>query len=160
MLRLLIGAMIMAMAAGCAARKRDRYFVQIAEGLTSPTITEGIRVAPRMFSAPALVAACKEIKVVERLEVAPETLELTLGTRYSLNTLTVVAVNAADIAIPATPIVLEVEDTEPPVLQVRSDDPDLDAGRIRAVGAGEFRMRVRTICGTPYVETLIKGRVQ
>ena len=159
MLRLLICAMIVGSAAGCAA-KRERYFVQIAEGLTSPTITEGIRVAPRMFSAPALVDACKEIKIVERLEVAPQTLELAVGTRYSLNTLTVVAVNGADIAVPGLPIVLEVEDTEPPVLQVRSDDPDLNAGRILAVAAGEFRMRVRTMCGTPYAETVVKCRVQ
>jgi len=145
---------------GCAAKTtRDRYFVAIAEGLTSPTISEGIRVAPRMFSAPALVDACQSATSVARLEVAPMTLELMRGNRYSLSSLTVVAVNGADVAVPDQPIVIEVEDTDPPVLQIRSDDPDLNEGRVHAVAAGEFRMRVRTMCGGPYAESVITGRV-
>lgn len=158
MLRASVCVVLITLAAGCAA-KRERYFVQIAEGLTSPTMTEGIRVAPRMFSAPSLVDACRSATVVERLEVAPQTLELSRGTRYSLNSLTVVAVNAGDIAVPGLPIVLEVEDADPPVLQIRSDDPDLNEGRVLAMGTGEFRMRVRTMCGTQYAETVIKGLV-
>ena len=143
---------------GCAAR--DRYFVTVAEGLTSPTITEGIRVAPRMFSAPALVDACRTTTPVDRLEVAPRTLELLRGSRYSLSSLSVVAVNRSDIAVPGLPIVLEVEDRDPPILQLHADDPDLDEGRMLAVGTGEFRVRVRTICGNPYAETVITGVVR
>jgi hypothetical protein len=152
---IILGVLLLA---GCAL-KRDRHFVRIAEGLTSPTISEGIRVAPRMFSAPTLVDVCKSATSVDRLKVSPETLELSRGNRYSLSSLTVIAVNGADITVPGLPIVLEVEDREPPVLQLRSDDPDLNEGRVLAIGTGSFRMRVRTICGEPFVETVIEGRV-
>ena len=142
----------------CAAR--DRYFVQIAEGLTSPTITQGIRVAPRMFSAPALGDVCQKAVVVKRLEVAPGSLELTRGTPYSLNSLSVVAVDRSDVAVPDVPIVLEVEDREPPVVALRSDNSDLNEGRLVGVDAGGFRMRIRTMCGTPYVEKVLEGVVR
>jgi hypothetical protein len=152
------GAAAHVLLAGCGL-KSDRHFVRIAEGLTSPTLAEGIRVAPRMFSAPMLVDVCKSSTAVDRLKASPGTLELSRGSRYSLSSLTVVAVNGADIAVPGLPIVLEVEDREPPVLQLRSDDPDLNQGRVLAIGTGSFRMRVRTMCGDPFTETVIEGRV-
>ncbi len=143
---------------GCASTP-DRYYVQVAEGLTSPSLTEGIRVAPRRFAASQLVEACKDPLVVARLEVAPNPLELREDGRYELSSLSVVAVNAADVAMSPMPIVLEVEERSPPVVQLRSDDPDLNAGRLHVVRAGEFRMRVRTMCGTPHVEVMIRGLV-
>ena len=135
------------------------YFVSIAEGLTSATLTEGIRVAPRQFTASQLVEACKDPRVVDRLEVAPEMLEMREDGRYSLNTLSVVAVNGADVAMAGVPVVVEVEEVNPTVVALRSDDPDLNAGRLHAVRAGYFRMRVRTMCGTPHAERIIQGRV-
>jgi len=135
------------------------YFVQVAEGLSSPTLTEGIRVAPRMFAASQLVEACKDPRVVERLEVAPNPLEMREDGRYALNSLSVVAVNGADVAMAGVPIVLEAEEISPPVVQLRSDDPDLNAGRLHALRAGAFQMRVRTICGTPHAEKVIQGLV-
>jgi hypothetical protein len=143
-----------AVAAGCAP---PRHFVRIAEGLSSPTVTEGIRVAPRMFSAPQLVEACQRAAPVARLRVDPVRLSLSPGNVYQLGSLTVVAVNRADVAVPGVPIVLEAEDATPPVLRLQSDDPDLDQGRVRVIGPGEFRMRIRTTCGTQ-VETIIRGR--
>ena len=158
MLRTRIVVALACLASGCAARG-DRYFVRIAEGLTSPTLGEGIRVAPRMFSVPTLMDACKLVVPVDRLEVEPDTLQLTVGNRYELNTLTVIAVDGRDVAVPAQPIVLEVEETDPPVVQLRSDDPDLNVGRLLAIGTGTFRMRVRTICGRSALEKEIQGRV-
>ena len=143
-------------AAGCTS---SRYYVQIAEGLSSPSVTEGIRVAPRMFSAPQLVEACKNAVPVERLRVEPQELDLAQGNVYALNSLTVVAVNAADIAVPGIPIVLEAEDANPPVLQLRSDDPDLNEGRVRVIGPGRVRMRIRAMCGMPFAETIVEARV-
>ena len=140
---------------GCAS---TRHYVQIAEGLSSPSITEGIRVAPRMFSAPQLVEACRTAVPVARLKVEPSELILTAGNLYQLSSITVVAVDAADIAVPDVPIILEAEDTNPPVLRLRSDDPDLDEGRIRVLGPGKFRMRIRTTCGLPQAETVVEAR--
>lgn len=152
-----VGVMLFALAAqGCVPKV---HFVRIAEGLTSPTITEGIRVAPRMFSAPSLVAACNKAVPVDRLEVEPQTLTLTRGTQYALNTLSVVAVSAADTALEAQPIVLEVEDSRTQILALRSDDLVLNQGQLLAVDVGPFLVRVRTMCGTAYAETVIKGQV-
>lgn len=151
------------LAAGCASRgvpsRSTDYFVTIAEGLTSATLTEGIRVAPRMFSAPQLTEACRDPRVVERLEVAPERLEMAQDGRYSLNSISVVAVNGADLAMAGIPIVLEAEEITPPVILLRSDDPDLNQGRLHAVRVGRFRMRVRTICAGPQVQRIIAALV-
>ena len=156
---MLIRVAAVLLAAGVTGCVSTRHYVQIAEGLSSPSLTEGIRVAPRMFSAPQLVEACRTAVPVSRLKVAPPTLELVQGNLYQLSSITVVAVNAADIAVPGIPIVLEAEDTNPPVLRLRSDDLDLDAGRIRVIGPGRFRMRIRTTCGLPQTETIVEAHV-
>ena len=137
----------------------DLLFVAIAEGLTSATFTEGIRVAPRGFTSSQLVEACRDPRVVDRLEVAPDQLEMRADGRYDLNSISVVAVNGADVAMAGVPIVLEAEEMSPPVVVLRSDDPDLNVGRLRAVRAGYFRMRIRTMCGAPHAERIIQGRV-
>ncbi len=156
---LLVAALGGACASSGVRSRSTNYFVSVAEGLTSATLTEGIRVAPRMFAASQLVEACNTPRGVERLEVAPSRLEMTPDGRYALNTLSVVAVNAAAAAIPDVPIALEAEEITPPVIGLRSDDPDLNAGRLHAVRAGRFRMRIRTLCGGPQVEAIIRGRV-
>jgi hypothetical protein len=45
-------------------------------------------------------------------------------------------------------------------VQLRSDDPDLDAGRLHVVGPGPLRVRVRTICGATNAEMTISGDVE
>ena len=137
----------------------DLFFVSIAEGLTSATFTEGIRVAPRGFTSAQLVEACRDPRVVDRLEVAPDQLEMREDGRYALNSISVVAVNGAEVAIAGVPIVIEAEEVSPAVVVLRSDDPDLNVGRLHAVRAGYFRMRFRTMCGTPHAEKVILGRV-
>jgi hypothetical protein len=156
---MLIRALLVSLAVAASGCATTRHYVQIAEGLSSPSITEGIRVAPRMFSAPQLVEACRTATPVARLKVEPAELILTQGNLYQLSSITVVAVNAADIAVPGIPIVLEAEDSNPPVLRLRSDDLDLDEGRIRVIGSGRFRVRIRTTCGMPQTETIVEARV-
>jgi len=155
--------LVVAVSSACASsgvRSRSTdYFVSIGEGLTSATLTEGIRVAPRMFAATQLTEACKNVRVVDRLEVSPDRLDMTPDGRYALNSLSVVAVNSADQPLAGVPIVLEAEEISPPVIALRSDDPDLSAGTLHAVRAGRFRVRVRTMCGGPQVQRIIKGKV-
>ena len=162
MIRRSVGVLlVLSLSTGCAsrARKTGTYFVSIAEGLTSATIAEGIRVAPRGFTASQLVEACKDPRVVNRLEVAPNPLEMREDGRYSLNSLSVVAINGADVAMVGVPIVLEAQEVDPPIVQLRSDDPDLDVGRLHALRPGSFQMRIRTMCGAPHAERIIVGRV-
>jgi hypothetical protein len=145
--------------AGCAARV-PRAYVRIAEAFTAPSLSEGIRVAPRMFAAPELMRACQYPRTVDRLEVSSRELDLQVGERLPLSTLTIVAVNAADVAMDNVPIVIEAEDFSPPVLQLRSDDPELNQGVLSSLNGGRFRLRIRTLCGIPGAETTIRGRVQ
>jgi hypothetical protein len=154
-----------AFCAGCGSRAPQEsrapqkpYFVPIAEGLTSPTLAENIRVAPRMFSAPELVKVCGDPRTVARLETVAGTLGLQVGERFALSSLRIVAVNAADEAMLAAPIAIEAEDASPPVLQLRSDNPELQKGQLYPLNAGRFRLRIRTLCGTPGAETTIVGR--
>ena len=156
---LLVLTLIIGVATRGVRGRSSGHFVQIAEGLTSATLTEGIRIAPRMFAASQLVEACKDPRLVERLEVAPDRLEMQQDGRYALNSLSVVAVNAAGLAMAGIPIVFEAEEISPPVVQLRSDDPDLNAGRLHAVRAGRFKIRVRTMCGASHAEKVIQARV-
>lgn len=151
--------------AGCGSKTPQEsrapqkpFFVPIAQGLTSQTLAESIRVAPRMFSAPDLVAACRDPRTVARLETATRSLDLQVGERFALGSLRIVAVNAADEAMLAVPIAIEAEDSSPPVLQLRSDNPELLKGQLYPLNAGRFRLRIRTLCGTPGAETMIVGR--
>src|SRR5258705_344118 len=86
MLRPGLGVLLVLALTGVATSlgARSRAFVQIAEGLTSATLTEGIRVAPRMFAASQLVEACKDPRVVARLKVAPDRLEIGRNRRVNL----------------------------------------------------------------------------
>src|SRR5688572_18946529 len=114
---------------GCASRTpqqptapQQRYYVPIAEGLTSLTLAEGIRLAGRMFPAYELMRACRDPRSVARLETATKSLDLQVGERFPLGSLSIVAVNFADAAMPAVPIAIEADDFSPPVLQLRSDN--------------------------------------
>ena len=139
----------------------DRYYVQVGEGITAATLTEGMRVSPRMFTANDLVAACREPKPVARLEAVPSVLDLPVEGRYPLNRISIVAISPQGVAIvPGVPVVLEAQDITPPIVQLRSDDPDLNAGVLHVVRPGTFNLRARTICGVQGIEITIRGNVR
>jgi hypothetical protein len=144
---------------GCALVLPQRHYVQVADAVSSPTLTEGIQVTPRMFTLNELQHACVDSQPVARLQVVPVELELRPNGRYQFNTLAVVAINESNQAVPGIPLMLEVEEAVPPVVEVRSDDPDIDAGLLRATRVGRFRLRIRTLCNLSRVETVIRARV-
>jgi hypothetical protein len=135
------------------------YFVRVAEGLTSPSRDEPMSIAPRMLAASQLVEACQEPRRVARLEAPAPTLDLSVGDRLALSTLRVVAVSAGAVALPGVPVAVEVEERSPPVVRLRSDDPDLNAGRLLIAGSGRFRIRIRTLCANSPAETIITAVV-
>jgi hypothetical protein len=71
----------------------------------------------------------------------------------------VVAVDDADATVPGVPIAIEAQDLFPPVLQVALTDPDVIAGQLAPLNAGDFTLRIHTLCGVPGAETTISGRV-
>jgi hypothetical protein len=134
-------------------------YVRIAEGLSSPTITEAIRVAPRGFAPSQLVQACKNPRSVARFDTPLKTIDLQVGERFALTGLSIVAVSFADVAMEDVPITLEAQEFFPPVLQLRSDDPELNMGVLYSLNTGTARMRIRTLCSGPGVETTIVFRI-
>ncbi len=144
---------------GCALVLPQRHYVQLADAVSSPSLTEGIRVTPRRFTGYELRQACLDSQPVVRLKVAPTQLELRPDGRYLLNTLAIVAINKSEQVVPSIPLMLEVEEVVPPVVSVRSDDPDIDSGLLRASRVGRFRMRIRTMCDLSPVDTVIPGEV-
>jgi hypothetical protein len=143
---------------GCAVALRTHY-LRIAEGLSSPILTEGIRVSPERFSRLELESACRAVRPLARLTSSLRSLDLRVGDSFSLSTLSVVAVDAADGIVPSVPIAIEASDANPPVLALRSDGPDLHQGRLLAVGRGKFQVRVLGLCPTYAREVTVTGRV-
>ncbi len=153
------GVSLLVLATALSVSCARNYYVTVAEGLTSPSMTEAMRVAPRMFSAPDLAGACQSPRRVARLEAPARSVDLSVGDQLALSTLRVVAVGEAGRALSDVPVVIEAEDLDPALVQLRSDDPDLNQGRLRTVDSGTFRMRVRTLCTTTPAELIITGRV-
>ncbi|MBI2187994.1 MAG: hypothetical protein HYU37_12895 [Acidobacteria bacterium] len=153
-------ACVTSLLTACASRRRpDPYYVLVAEGLSAPTLTEPMRVIPRGFNIFQRTEACATLRPVARLETPFRTLGFRVGERFPLSALNVVAVNAADIAVRDVPLAIEAEEVSPPVVQLRSNDPDVAQGRLIPVAKGRFRIRVRTICAPQPVETVLTARV-
>jgi hypothetical protein len=150
--------LVLACAAASTTCAKGSY-VRVAEGFTSPSLTEAMQVAPRMFGAPDLTRACQSPRRVARLDAPARTLELRVGERLALNTLRVVAVGEAGAALTDVPVVIEVEELNRPLVQLRSDDADLNAGRLLSVGSGTVRMRVRTLCTSTPAELNLTARI-
>jgi hypothetical protein len=150
---------IVARVAPALATGPQPYYVRIADGLTAPSLTEAMPIAPRTFSAYQLQAACQTPRRIDRLEAPTREVELRVGERLTLSTLNIVAVNDANIAVAGVPVSFEVEERNPSAVQLRSDDPDLGAGRLLSIASGRFRLRVRTICVNSPVEIVIAGNV-
>jgi hypothetical protein len=103
--------------------------------------------------------ACRAATPISRFDLAPSMFEMNAGGRYSLETLSVVGVDAANVAVANIPFVIEAEETSSPVIALRSDDADVRNGVLRALAPGTFKVRIRTTCGMPYVETTLIGKV-
>jgi hypothetical protein len=135
------------------------YFVRVAEALTSASMGEPMRVAPRLFSPYQIQEACERPRRVDRLEAPARRVELRVGERLELRTLRVVAVGDGNILVPDVPLVIEAEEQNPPLVQLRSDDPDLAEGQLLTLNAGTFRVRVRTLCSATNAEMTLTGVV-
>ncbi len=157
--RLLVAGLVASGACALVSASQRDYYVRVAEGLTSPSLNEAMSVAPRMFAADELARECQETRRTARLEAPARTLDLRVGDRLTLSTLRVVAVSAANVAVPRVPVVIEAEERNPPIVQLRSDDPDLNAGRLVMVGRGRFRLRIRTMCTSSPAEMIITAVV-
>ena len=83
--------------------------------------------------------------VPAKLSVPDRTLRLVVGEWFSLDRLTIRALNREGRAIGPVPIALLTENTAAELLDLNSDT--VSGGRVFPIRAGDFHLRVQTICG-------------
>jgi hypothetical protein len=133
-------------------------FVTIAEGLTSPDRTRGIEVAYRMFSIPTFAKTCKESERPFTLTTPNGAVTLRVGEWFPLHRLVVVGVDQTGHVLRPLPIMLEVEVTNPPLLNLQPEM--ISDARVLPIRMGKFRFRARTICKGTSADVFIQAVVR
>jgi hypothetical protein len=155
--------LVTVLAAGCAGRARaprgGPAFIRVAEALASPNMNEGLRVAVPRLQPEVVRQGCRVLPRVTRLETPSLNLQMQIGDPFALSGLTVVAIDDAGVIVAGVPLAIEAEDRNPPVLELRSADPDLGRGTLRPMNTGEFRLRIYTLCGVPGAEAVMSVKV-
>ena|ERR1700680_315879 len=133
-------------------------FGTVGEGFTSPSRSAGIDAAYRMFSLSTFATTCKESKRPSRLASPNEAVTLRVGEWFPLHRLIIVGVDRTSPVLRPLPIMLEVEATNPPLLNQRTDM--ISDGRLLPIRTGRFRFRARTICEGTSAEIFIQAVVR
>jgi hypothetical protein len=133
-------------------------FVTVVEGFTSANRTTGIVAAYRMFSLPALAKTCEEAARPFKLVAPNAAVPLHLGERFPLSRLVVVGVDRTGHVLRPVPIMIEVDSTNPLLLNLRTDM--ISDGHIWPIATGKFRFRVRTICEGTSADVFIQAVVR
>src|SRR5688572_29170597 len=151
----------MLFAAGCAARaSREAAYIRVAEALTAGTMNEAIRIAVPRLDPAVIGEACRLVgRRIARLATPSLEMEMLIGEQFRLSGLSIVAVDDADLVVPGVPLAIEALDQSPPVLQLRTNDPDIGRGTLRPLNTGEFLVRTSTLCGAPGAETIFNVKV-
>ena len=138
----------------------EPVFVALAEGFTSKGKDVGIEAEQRMFGVPSFPAVCAGLRApAGLLLVARQPLRLVRGQWFSYNRLVVLAVDGSGEVLPPVPIVIEVEDVAPALLNLRSDMTAEPDGRVLPIRKGRFRFRFRTICEGQVATATVKAEV-
>ncbi len=124
------------------AENNEGSFGTLAEGLTSSSSSERITARERMFTIYDLRELCKGPQP-SRLIPREDHVQIKIGNMFSLQDLSVVAVNSAGEIMKPIPIILDTD--------ARSDLIDASAFRanadgIRALQPGRFHVRIRPLC--------------
>ena len=123
---------------------QTREYGGLGEGWTTALGGEGIRFGWRMFTAPQLEEICPSMEVAEKLRVSVTPLVLVVGESFAVERLTIHAIDREGQAIGPVPIALLTDSAAAELLNLNSDT--LSTGRIFPIKAGDFHIRVQTIC--------------
>jgi hypothetical protein len=155
--------LLIAAAAGCsprAFRAAPLTYVRVAEALSAATVNEAIRVAVPQLDPAVISQGCRlAARRIARLATPSLNLQMQIGEPFLLSGLSIVAIDDADLVVPGVPLAIEAQDQSPPVLQLRTGDPDLGRGALRTVNTGEFLVRSYTLCGVPGAEAIFNVKV-
>jgi hypothetical protein len=129
----------------------DAWFGTVAEAYTSPDAGTGVNAAPRMFLVPDNV--CATAPRPAALHAPADAIELHVGQPFPFKSLVIVARDEAGAVVPRVPIAIEVERSDPPLVNTQSDA--MPENHLHPVRPGAFRLRARTICSDTPVQVLI-----
>jgi hypothetical protein len=155
-------ALLTAVTAGCASVRfgsGPRTYIRVAEALGAANLNEGLRIAVPRLQPEVIRQGCRTLPYIVRLQAPSLNMQMQIGEPLVLSGLSVVALDNANVIVAGVPLAIEAEDQSPPVLQLRSDDPDLGRGTLRTVNTGEFRLRIYTLCGNPGAEAVMSVTV-
>jgi hypothetical protein len=155
--------LLIVFAAGCsprAFRTPPPTYIRVAEALTAATMNEAIRIAVPRLDAAVISQGCRlSTRRIVRLDAPSLNMQMQIGEQFSLGGLSIVAVDDADLVVPGLPIAIEAQDQSPPVLMLRTGDPDVGRGTLRPVNTGEFLVRTYTLCGVPGAQVIFNVKV-
>jgi hypothetical protein len=134
------------------------HFGHVGEGFTSRDRTTGIEAGYRMFTAPTIHKMCAESGKPHRLISTDDSVVLRAGAWFDLRRLIIVGVDQKGSVVRPAPISIEVEDKEPPLLNLQSDM--ISDGRLMAIRPGKFQFRARTICEEVSAEVFVEAVVR
>lgn len=133
-------------------------FVTVGEGFTSLIRTTGINAAYRVFSTPTFSKVCSESVRPFGLASPNGTVTLHVGEWFPLRRLVVVGEDKMGHVLSPSPITVELEGKEPPLLNLRTDMIS-DGRGLLPIRTGKFRFRARTICEGASAEIFIRAVV-
>ena len=133
-------------------------FGTVGEGFTSPNRATGINADYRMFSLSTFDKTCKASKRPFRLASPNQVVTLRVGEWFPLHRLIVVGMDRKGRVLRPLPIMLEVEDQNPPLLNLRTDMIS-DGRGLLPIRTGRFRFRARTICDGTSADVFIQAVV-
>jgi hypothetical protein len=134
-------------------------FGTVGEGFTSPNRTTGINADYRMFSLSNFGETCKTSRSPFRLSSPNRIVTLRIGEWFPFRRLIIVGVDRKGDILPSLPISIEVEQKEPPLLNLRTDMIS-DGRGLLPIRTGRFRFRARTICDGTSADVFIQAVVR
>jgi hypothetical protein len=119
---------------GCAFENRhpsappEKTFVHFAEGITPAGDHEDPEIASSINREPGSAASPARGIPVDAMAVHPRRVQIQVGEVFSLKKLIITALDSNGKPVRDAPFTAEVEATEPPILEIRKDHPELLKG--------------------------------
>jgi len=135
----------------------DASFLTIAEALSSGANRSGIRASYRMFTLATLHEACASASTTSKLESTKLPVRLYVGRWFSLQEISVIAVDSKGERLPPVPLMIDVDEGARSLLDLKPEM--LTSDKVFATRKGTFRFRIRTICPGPSVQTFVQATV-
>ena len=155
---------LLVLLAGCSrddgrAKPEEIWFVRLAEGYSSSDRETGIVAAQRMFSVPMFSSLCSSPAPASLVVDSPEPVRLVNGEWFRYDQLVVLALDSAGNTLPRVPIVVEIEEVNPELLDLDPITLADSEGRVMPVRTGTFHFRFRVICEPQLAQAVVRVEV-